>query len=84
MKGKTRRLEDIVGELKCPKNFRCYRSGFKTLCKAKDIGLERHLVCLEKNPKKCVFAFSFGGEYFCTCPVRIYIAKNIKDAREWR
>jgi len=28
-------IAEIIGELECPKAFRCYRSGFENLCKAK-------------------------------------------------
>ena len=32
-------IAQIIGDLKCPKDFRCYRSGFENLCKASNIGL---------------------------------------------
>ena len=33
-------IEKIIGGIKCPKDFKCYKSGFENLCKAKDIGIE--------------------------------------------
>ena len=72
------KLEDIVNGLKCPKDFKCYKSGFKDLCKAEDIGIESFLVCLEEDPSECQFSIPFGEAYFCECPLRIYIAKKIK------
>ena len=71
------KIEKIISEIKCPKDFVCYKSGFKNLCKAKDIGLESFIDCLEENPETCVFSLSFGYSYLCTCPLRIYIAKNL-------
>ena len=70
-------VAEIIGDLKCPKNFKCYRSGFEALCKADDIGLESYLDCLEDNAFECKFAFSFGEGYFCKCPLRVYLAKNL-------
>jgi hypothetical protein len=72
------KLEEIIGGLQCPINFRCYKSKYKDLCKAQDIGMESFLVCLDKNPPKCNFSFSFGFKYFCKCPLRVFIAKEFK------
>ena len=33
-------IERIIGQLKCPKDFVCYKSEFETLCQVKDIGLK--------------------------------------------
>jgi len=71
-------IAEIVGELQCPKDFKCYRSGFKNLCKAKDLGMNTFLQCLEESPRNCPFAFDFGSTYFCKCPLRVYIAKKLK------
>ena len=70
-------IAEIIGELRCPKNFKCYRSGFESLCKAKDLDIDSFLQCLEKAPRKCKFSFSFGGAYFCECPLRVYISKKM-------
>jgi hypothetical protein len=70
--------EAIIGGMRCPKGYRCYVSGFDNLCRARDIGIESYLECLEKNPKSCAFSFPFGLIYLCQCPLRIFIAKNLK------
>ncbi len=67
----------IIGQIKCPKDFRCYRSGFDILCQAKKYGVESLLECLDEKPDKCLFSFHFGGTYFCKCPLRIYIAEHL-------
>ncbi len=64
--------------MNCPKEFVCCESGFEDLCRARDVGLESYIKCLKENPEKCVFSLSFGYSYFCTCPLRIYIAKKLK------
>jgi hypothetical protein len=71
-------IEEIIGQFKCPKDFICYKSGFEVLCRAKDIGIETVVVCLEKNPRKCEFSLPRLRGYICECPIRVYIAKKLK------
>jgi hypothetical protein len=72
------RIVEIIGDLRCPKDFKCVWSGFKNLCKAKVAGTESHvLICLEKQVQKCKFLNLKGG-HICECPLRIYLAKNLK------
>jgi hypothetical protein len=73
-----KKIREIMGEMDCPKNFRCGDSGFERLCKAKDYGLDKYLECLEDNPKLCKFSFPFGNAHFCQCPLRVYISKKLK------
>ena len=73
-----KQIEDIIHEMKCPKDFVCYTSGFKNLCMAKDIGLESFVACLVTDPLKCKFSIYFGEISFCQCPLRICISKNLK------
>ena len=71
-------IEKIIDRITCPKDFICYKSEFKNLGKARDIGIEGYVECLEKNPEDCVFSLSFGYSFLCKCPLRVYIAKNLK------
>ena len=71
-------IEKIATGIKCSKDFRCCKSGLKKLCKARDIGLEQYVECLGEEPHNCEFSLSFGSGYFCTCPVRIYLVKNLE------
>lgn len=32
-----KKIEEIIGEMQCPKNFNYAKSGFEVLCKAKDM-----------------------------------------------
>ena len=73
-----KQVEEILNGLKCSKDFVCYTSGLKRLCKAEDIGLDSFLVCLEEDPNDCkFFAVVFGDKHFCHCPLRVYIAKKL-------
>jgi hypothetical protein len=71
-------IEEILGQMRCPKDFECYRSGLGVLCRAKEIGLETFLECSEDNPRNCKFSIPFADMYLCECPLRIYIAKKLK------
>ena len=73
-----KQIEKIVGKMQCPKNFKCADSGFDILCKAKDIGFESFLECLDEDPSHCKFAIFFGDGHFCQCPLRVYLAKALK------
>jgi hypothetical protein len=61
-------IEDIIDGLKCPRDFICYKSGFKELCKVKDIGLENFLICLNGLKQDCKFSVYFSELNFCHCP----------------
>jgi len=74
-----KKIEEIISGLKCEKNFKCADSGFEILCKAKDFGVDSYLECLESDPQKCSFALSFGYGYLCQCPIRVYLAKRLKN-----
>ncbi len=41
MKKTDKEIKEIIGRLKCPKVFNCYKSGFDVLCKAKDVGIKK-------------------------------------------
>ena len=71
------RIEEIMGVMTCPKDFECCKSGFEKLCKATDIGMEGFVKCLEVESEKCWFSVISGQSYFCQCPLRIYVAKNL-------
>ena len=80
MEQRTREtIEKVIAGMSCPKAFKCYRSNLSQLCKAKDIGLESFLQCLEDNSRYCEFSIPYGNAYFCKCPVRIYIAKQLSE-----
>ncbi len=74
------KIEELIGRMKCQKDFICYQSGFEYLCKAKQThGTVSSLECLARNPQACVFSTFVSDQdiYFCTCPLRIYIAENL-------
>jgi hypothetical protein len=73
-----KKIEELMAGMQCPKHFRCASSGFESLCRARDLGLEEYLDCLEENPDGCPFALSFGFGRLCQCPLRVDLAKKLK------
>ena len=68
----------IISRIQCTKHTKCYESNFENICKAEDKGLPVHLVCLEDKPQDCHFSLSIGEEFYCGCPLRFYIARELK------
>jgi hypothetical protein len=62
----------------CPKGCKCRQRGIEDLCRVRDVGLETFVLCLEKNSIHCVHRIVFGRANYCSCPPRVYIAKQCK------
>ena len=73
-------VDEIRKRMKCSKGFHCAESGFEKLCQAKDIGLKRHLLCLENASASCDFSLLMDRKYYCACPLRVYLTKNLKKS----
>jgi hypothetical protein len=69
-------LHEIINQTECKRNFRCRDLSDNELCKARDIGVESLLECLEDHPGDCTFSLPFGEAFLCQCPVRLYLAKR--------
>lgn len=72
-----RTIEEIMGKLQCPGNFKCAESGFEVLCKARRIGLEDYLECLEQRESPCKFAMLSREKLLCHCTVRRYVFEKL-------
>ena len=77
----SQHIDEIRKRMQCSKEFRCAASGFEKLCLAKDVGLKHHLLCLENVPALCEFAVCINGVYYCTCPLRIFLKRNLLTDR---
>ncbi len=53
-------------------------SQFEIRCKARDIGLQTFVECLDEHPDECPFSMPLDGVDYCTSPVRVYAIKNLK------
>ena len=70
-------LREISKDIHCSKKLICLTSELKNLCKAEDIGIKDIIKCLYETPQSCDFVIPFGSGFYCKCPVRVYIAKNL-------
>ena len=77
-----RRIDKIIARMECEKGFECYKSGFEELCEAKLVREGKILggwgvECVEPKQEPCKFETTFGERVFCSCPLRVYCAKNL-------
>gem|GEM_PF-526188 len=73
-------IRRFMGSVDCPKDFSCLATDSQALCKARDIGSDIYLECLEDFPETCSLSMPFGETNFCRCPVRIYLARKYPSA----
>jgi hypothetical protein len=73
-------IRRIAATFECPEGYVCRESGFERLCAAEDAKVSNLVYCLEGKggPPPCRFAMPFGYRYFCQCPLRVYVAINLK------
>lgn len=67
----------IMGDMECGKEFKCADAGFRDLCRARDIGLDVHLECLDEGGENCQFATKFDAGHLCECPLRVYLYRTL-------
>jgi hypothetical protein len=73
-----REVEKAINGLKLPKDCKWFEPGLGFSCKAKDVGLDCYVECLEKNSHRCPFLVSYADSYFCISPARVYVAKELE------
>jgi len=71
-------IEKAMPGLKLLEDCKSYKPGFGFTCKAKDIGLDSYVECLEEDSHRCPFSMSYADAYYCTSPARVYVAKAVK------
>jgi len=80
-----RKIEEIKSQMKCRKDFECCNNGFQQFCKVNLVAGGRLVECAPSNYEDseakqpdCQFALPFGySTFFCTCPLRTYVAKKL-------
>jgi hypothetical protein len=72
------RLEkDAVGP-RLPEDCRYYKPGVGFDCKTRDVGLDSYVECLEKGSFSCPFSVQYAYTYYCSCRVRVIMAKKFE------
>jgi hypothetical protein len=69
-------IEELLKD--CPSGCKCHQNDIENLCKARDLGMKSFIECLEENPFDCNSAISYGHSWYCSCPPRIRIAKELR------
>ena len=72
-------LKKILGRVQCPRDFYCYKSEYNSLSKREAIGAKSFLICLEEKLQECTFVISGEYHFLCKCPLRNYIANELKN-----
>jgi hypothetical protein len=73
-----KKIEQLMRQMECPKDFKCVKENFDHLCQVSEFGFDEHLECLEKNPSHCPFAVPFINRYICICQMRMHIIQKLK------
>jgi hypothetical protein len=73
-----RQIEEIMAQMACEKDFACHKSDFENICKARDWGQPNYVDCMESTTAICRYKVPFGDGVFCSCPLRVYVAKKLK------
>ena len=69
-------LQEIIGEMECPEDCHCCESGLEARCRARDVGAESFLECMEEHSLGCPFLVPHP--FFCECSLRVYVSKKLK------
>lgn len=71
-------IEKIVGKLKCPKDFYCYKSNYNLFSDKENWGVKVYSICLDEKLQECAFSIPARDHSLCKCPLRDYIAKELQ------
>ena len=70
------RIREIITNIECPNDFKCWKAGLENLCKADTVAGVKLIQCSDPAAQQCDFTMSPGSAVLCKCPLRSYIAKN--------
>ncbi|MBC8481751.1 MAG: hypothetical protein H8D47_03705 [Planctomycetes bacterium] len=71
-------LKQLISKVKsCKRNFACTRAGFNDVPKGSIINGGELVECYEDRAKNCNHSVPYGSGYYCSCPVRLFIASKL-------
>jgi hypothetical protein len=84
--GHKKGIETIILRMECKRHFECYKSEFEKYYQSSLIANKKlpggcGVECVRPEQKRCKFNSSVGAKFFCTCPLRVYVAKNRDKSR---
>ena len=77
----SKEIREIISDIQCQHGLCCLETGHDKACKATDVGLKEYIKCLEEDASLCQFSVSFGSHYFCSCPLRVNICRNLRKEK---
>jgi hypothetical protein len=76
-----RRLEKALPGPRFLEDCKYFKPGSGFKCKARDIGLNSYIECLQIDSRTCPFSLSYAHSYYCACTLRVFIAKQLEKHR---
>jgi hypothetical protein len=72
------KIEPIKMQMKCPDSSSWINNENKQICKARAVGLDTYIECLEdERYHECTYNRPYSSIYLCECPARIFVAKKL-------
>jgi hypothetical protein len=62
---------------KCTKAIKCIDTDFMDVAPVRSVAACELLECYTDRARTCRFALPFGSTYFCRCPVRAYLFREL-------
>jgi hypothetical protein len=75
-KAHTHRIETVPG-IGPVRDWKYDNAECEFSCKAKDIGLDSYVQCLEECSHMCAFSVRYAHSYYCKNRARVYAAKQL-------
>ena len=74
----AQKIEPIKMQLKCPDHLSWVNDEDARLCRARDVGLDTYIECLEERRySACKFNTPFANIHLCQCPPRVFLLKEV-------
>ena len=74
---KKSKLETLLPDVQCEKNFQCLQPEFSDVCPAEPLIPGRLMQCgCECGNQSCQYAAPYGEIMTCECPVRIHLSED--------
>lgn len=71
------RLERAMSGPRLLEDCRYFKPGVGFKCKARDVGLDSYVECLEIDSYTCPFSLSYTYTFYCLCRARVLITKAL-------
>jgi hypothetical protein len=70
-------LEGVLPRSRLLEGCKYYKFGVGFTCKAKDVGLDAYVECLQRDSFLCSFSLSYAHKYYCTSRSRVFMAREL-------